>query len=97
MAAMYKIVCVTTEHPHRHITGVGVGESAAAPSQRFTVTEVREKLDKGHLFYTLSPSTRKTADVKQDTCRKDGCSVETIRSKDDAVQDNNLDNLSVCP
>jgi len=25
------------------------------------------------------------------------CRVETIRSKDDAVQDNNLDNLSVCP
>lgn len=63
-----------------------------------TVTTVRSKIDNGDTFETYSPSTGKTAEVKNDTCGKgDACPVLTIRSKADAVTDNNLDNLSTCP
>jgi hypothetical protein len=93
----YRIVCVKTQHPHRHIVSVGVGGTSGAPSKTMTTKEVRDKITAGDTFETYSPSTGKKAEVKKDTCGKDGCKVETIRSKSDAVKDNNLDNLSICP
>jgi hypothetical protein len=95
----YRIVCVKTEHPHRHIVSVGVGDNPRVPAARYTVATVRSMIDKGDAFYTESPSTRKTANVKKDTCGKGSpaCPVLTIRSHADAVTDNNLDNLSTCP
>lgn len=92
-----RIVCVTTVKPHDHIVSVGVGGSATAPTQTMTVKAVRDKIDAGDIFETYSPSTGKVANVKKDTCGIDGCKVETIRSHADAVKDNNLDNLPVCP
>ncbi len=92
----YQIVCVETEHPHRHITHVGTGADRAVADTRWTVTEVRRALANGDRFYTVSPSTGKTADVRADDCRYSGCTVKTIRSAADAVTDNNLDNLRVC-
>jgi len=95
----YRIVCVKTEHPHRHIISVGVGGTAGAPSQTMTTKQVRDKIGGGDTFETYSPSTGKTAKVKKDTCKKDSppCTVETIRSESDAVTDNNLGNLATCP
>ena len=97
MPSTYRIVCVTTQHPHRHIISVGVGETAASPGQTMTTATVRSKIDAGDAFETYSPSTSKTAKVEKDTCNISGCTVATIRSTPDAVTDNNLDNLAVCP
>jgi hypothetical protein len=92
----YQIVCVNTEHPHRHITHVGTGASRDRASRRWTVAEVRTALRDGDVFYTYSPSTGKTALVRADDCHVAGCVVKTIRSAADAVADNNLDNLRTC-
>jgi len=94
---MDRIVCITTEYIHRHLICVGVGTFAGQPSRRFTLAEVRHKLDGGDTFYTVSPSTGRRTDVYKDTCGIGGCSVETIRSKVDALDDNILDNLNACP
>lgn len=94
--AASRIVCVNTEHPHRHIVKVGTGSDPSKASKRWTVAEVRKALENGDRFYTVSPSTGKEADVKADDCKIGGCTVKTIRSKADAVTDNNLDNLRIC-
>jgi hypothetical protein len=91
-----RIVCVTTEHPHRHIVSVGVGGHAASPDTTMTVKQVRDALDNGDTVYTASPAG-KVALVRKDTCEEPGCTFETIRSAAAAVTDNNLDNLAVCP
>jgi hypothetical protein len=92
----YRIVCVNTEHPHRHILKVGTGTKADQYSRTWTVKEVRDALEAGDRFYTVSPSTGKEADVRADTCKEPNCTVKTIRSKADAVTDNNLDNIGAC-
>jgi hypothetical protein len=102
MSTDYKIVCVTTALAHSHITSVGVDGTATNPNQTFTVTEVRDKIDKGDKFHTVSPSTEATTYVKKDTCgirESNGlvCDYKTIRSNADAVTDNNLDYLVTCP
>jgi hypothetical protein len=94
--ASYRIVCVETEHPHRHITHVGVGNDPSSASERLSVIDVRRAFADGHRFVSISPSTGRTADVRPDDCRINGCTVKTIRSTADAVHDNNLDNLRVC-
>lgn len=91
-----RIVCVKTEHPHRHIVSVGIGSVQGVPMITKSVTAVRAAIDAGDSFETYSPSTGKLAKVKKDTCGKSGCTVLTIRSAADAVMDNNLDNLAVC-
>jgi hypothetical protein len=91
-----RIVCVKSEHPHRHIVSVGIGDSAGTPMITKSVDAVRRDIDAGDVFETYSPSTGKLAKVKKDSCGKEGCQVNTIRSNADAVADNNLDNLPVC-
>lgn len=92
-----EIVCVTTEHPHRHIVTVGIGGLAASPLTTMTVKEVRDALTAGEIFYTWSPTANKVALVHKHTCKEPLCTVKTIRSASDAVSDNNLDHLTVCP
>jgi hypothetical protein len=94
--AAYRIVCVNKEYTHSHITLVGTGTKEDQYSRTWTVKEVREALEAGDRFYTVSPSTGKEADVRADNCHVAGCLVETIRSKADAVTDNNLDNMPGC-
>jgi hypothetical protein len=96
--ATYRIVCVKTEHPHRHIVSVGTGTDPKAPTSTYTVATVRRMIDSGDEFYTADPDDlTKTAKVKKDDCNIDGCTVATIRSHADATTKNNLDNLAVCP
>jgi hypothetical protein len=92
----YRIVCVNTEHPHRHITHVGTGISASSYTQHWTVAEARNALARGDTFHTISPSTGKRADVHADTCDYANCDVKTLRSAADHIADNNLDNLPSC-
>lgn len=94
--AAHLITCVTTEFPHRHILKVGIGDNRGNTQRYLSVTDVRNQLDAGDTFETLSPSSGKRASVKKDTCKIDGCAVNTIRSHSDVEKDNNLDNLKAC-
>jgi hypothetical protein len=94
--ATHLITCVTTEAPHRHILRVGIGDNKGNSLRSLGVDAVRRQIDEGEIFETLSPSTGKRARVKKDTCKIDGCTVNTIRSHSDAERDNNLDNLPAC-
>lgn len=85
--AQHQITCATKIHAHRHITKVG------GPTGRWTVAEARAAIARGEVFYTVSPSTRRTARIDRYTCT---CGVLTLRSAADAVKDNNLDNLPNC-
>ncbi len=93
--ADYRIVCINTEHPHRHITRAGTGNPARA-DEVWTVAQVRSKIAQGDTFHTISPSTGRRAEVRSGDCNVDGCTVKTIRSAADAIADNNLDNLRAC-
>jgi len=92
----YRIVCVLTEHPHRHITTAGTGELEHRATTSWTVSEVRSAISSGDTFHTIGTSSGKRAEVRADDCRIDGCTIKTIRSAADAVKDNNLDNLRTC-
>jgi hypothetical protein len=95
MPTSYCIVCVDTEHPHRHIVQVGT-ETDGNATQTWTVKQVRKAIKAGDHFYAVSPSTGQKADVRRSKCRMPNCNVKTIRSKADATPDNNLDNLGTC-
>jgi hypothetical protein len=96
--ADYQILCVTTERqdPHEHIVNVGTGPAAGGAADRmWTVKVVRKAIKAGtDSFYTVGPESGERADVRRYKC---GCGVKTIRSADDAVEDNNLDSLASCP
>jgi hypothetical protein len=95
-----RIVCVRTEHPHRHIVSVGIGTDPFRPRDTLPVAKVRELIDKGEIFFTYDG--RDTALVDPFTCTEKTvsgveCGYKTIRSKEDASAANNLDNLVSCP
>ena len=91
----YRIVCTEQKKPthHNHIMGVGTGDDPSKASQRWTVQEVRDAIARGHRFYTVGLRSGKVAFVERFDC---SCGVKTIRSRPDAVTDNNLDNLRTC-
>lgn len=93
--ANYRIVCVELKYPtqHRHITGVGTGANPNAADNQWTVQQVRSAIDRGDTFYTQSPTTAKVAYVDKFDC---SCGYKTIKSRADAVQDNNLDYMRAC-
>jgi hypothetical protein len=97
-ANQLRITCTTksshrspTGYIHGHLLDVGVG-SEAGWTHRYTVAQVRAMLAQGWVFYTVSPSTKRTALVEAYTC----CGIQTLRTLRDAVADNNLDNLPTC-
>ncbi|MEA2493393.1 MAG: hypothetical protein QOJ29_1304 [Thermoleophilaceae bacterium] len=94
--AANRIVCVETEHPHRHIIAVGIGDNEWRATRRETVATVRAAIRNGDRYYTVSPSKGWTADVEPYDVYVNGQWIYTIRSTPDAVPDNNLDNLRVC-
>jgi hypothetical protein len=94
--ASYRIVCVETAHPHRHITHVGTGSDPGRATNRWTVADVRSAIQRGHRFYTVSSSTGRTAEVEPYDYHYNGGVIRTIRSSADAIWDNNLDNLRAC-
>lgn len=57
MATDYRIVGATKELAHSHITNVGTGGTAVSPAETFTTKQVRDKIDNGDTFHTISPST----------------------------------------
>lgn len=95
-ATTRRIVCVETEHPHRHIVAVGVGIKAENAIDRLTVAEVRAAIEDGDIFYTVGSSSGDHAIVSLDDCRIGECTVETIRTSPDDEKDDNLDEMRVC-
>lgn len=93
--ADYQIVCTRksprTPAGHHHIVQVGLG-SGNTYSSTLTVLQVYQYINAGNRFYTVSPSTGKTALVYAYTC----CGIHTLRTGNDSVTDNNLDNLGNC-
>ena len=94
----YRIVCTEQEpanNPrHSHIVAVGVGITTENATQRLTKSQVIEGINKGDAFYTQGNSSGRIAEVEKYYCTP--CKSEHIRSKQDSVSDNNLDNLRVC-
>lgn len=87
----YQITCVTKEpytQNHGHIVSVGIGSG----QEPLTMKDAYLLLDAGHRLYTVSPSTGAIAQVEPWHCH----GVTTLRSKPDAIHDNNLDNLDSC-
>jgi hypothetical protein len=91
-----RIVCVETEHPHRHILAVGIGTEANKASYRLTTAEVRNAIANGDVFYTIGSVTGDSALVSPDDCRIGGCTIKTIRTHPDDTRDDNLDEMRVC-
>jgi hypothetical protein len=91
----YRIVCVNREHPHRHVTDVGIG-SDAGWNEMWTVEQARAAIRSGDRLYTISRSTGAEADVRVSDCDIDGCTVHTLRSLADTIADNNLNNMQTC-
>lgn len=89
----YQVVCVTLLYPaqHRHIVGVGTADSYA--SLRWTVDDVWSAIARGDRFYT-SDSRGRRAQVDRWECHT--CGLRTLRTRADAVTDNNLDRLPQC-
>lgn len=90
-----RIVCVdksNSDHT-RHIVSVGIGTDPEHANSKEDVPTVRRNIQNGVRYFTKSESTGKVADVEPFDC---SCGVKTIRSKADAVRDNNLDNLRAC-
>lgn len=88
----YRIVCVERDdHEHGHITKAATGSTSNQGDKGWTVAQVRSEIRSGTRFYTDDDAGH-VADVEAVTC----CGVDTIRSHEDAVKANNLDNLRAC-
>ena len=99
MADYYRIVCtvqVPADHtPTRaHIVEVGTGGDAHKATRRWTLDEVIAAMDRGDQFFTKGEQSGKIAFVEKFWCSH--CARDYIRSKPDAVTDNNLDYLRIC-
>jgi len=77
--------------PHAQIVKVGIG-NAAGHNPVWTVDEVIQAMKKGAIFYTIGPRTGKFAKVMPFVCHH--CGRFHIRSSAEAVDDNNIDNLT---
>ncbi|MDT4921868.1 MAG: hypothetical protein QOI15_2770 [Pseudonocardiales bacterium] len=89
----YQVVCVTLLHPaqHRHILGIGTVNSYTPT--RWSVDDVWSAIGRGDRFYT-NDSRGRRALVERWECRT--CGLRTLRTRPDAVTDNNLDQLQQC-
>ena len=97
--ATYRIVCTEQRpfgqpHSHAHIVAVGTGSSPNNWDRKWALDEVLAAMDRGDVFYTQGATSGKVAYVEKYHCSI--CKRTYIRSKPDAVADNNLDNLPSC-
>lgn len=97
--ASYRIVCTEqaplgVPHSHAHIVAVGTGIDSTSAAERWALDQVLAAIDRGHVFYTLGDVSGRRAEVEKYVCAF--CRRTYIRSRPDAVRDNNLDNLRAC-
>lgn len=93
-----RVVCTqkaeTPRTTHTHIVRVGTGTEPTKYEKLWTEPEVIQAMRQGHRFYTVSPSTGKTAWVVTEYCST--CARTVLRTLADSVTDNNLNNLPIC-
>jgi hypothetical protein len=97
--ASYQVVCTVQEPAyapptHAHIVEIGTGTTRQYFSRKWSLSEVIRAIRSGDSFYTVGPTSGRTAQVQIVACRH--CGREIIRSTADAVSDNNLDSLPAC-
>jgi hypothetical protein len=85
--ATYRVVCVEKDEDD-NIAAVGTGTNSNKATQRWTVAQVRSRIQAGDRFYT-EDSDGNQADVEL-------YGDKWIRTDPDAEADNNLDNLRAC-
>lgn len=93
----YRIICVTTEGPHKHIVDVGIGPNAAVPNARWEIDHVFEMMDRNETFFTRSPTTQQQDNVRRQPCGQDGCTTVTLKSGPNARDDQKVEALAACP
>jgi hypothetical protein len=96
--SQYRIVCTTQEpaslpNDRAHIVAVGTGTTAGY-DHYWQLNEVLTAMDNGDVFFTHGETSKKDALVEKYVCPF--CTRTHIRSRPDAVTDNNLDNLPRC-
>lgn len=85
---------VSAPKTHAHIVRVGIGDNPAAADEAMTLAQVLNAIDAGDTFYTKGTTSGKVAEVDAVPCAH--CGHRVIRSRADAVSDNNLDSLRTC-
>jgi hypothetical protein len=96
--ADHRVVCTdqipSNYHPKGRIVAVGIGTDSGKASQQMSVAEVVSAIDRGHRFYTVGDTSGRTAWVEKYWCSP--CGGWHIKTRADAVWDNNLDSLRAC-
>ena len=97
--ARYRIVCSEQEPAdqpptHAHIIAVGIGSNPQEADKRFTLQQVLNAFNSGDSFFTQGTQSGRVAKVERYWCSH--CRKYFIRSKPDAIHDNNLDSLRRC-
>lgn len=77
-----------------HIVAVGIGILDSKATKRMTLKEVLVAMDRGELFFTKGSTSGMIAFIKKFVCPH--CVKTHIKSRADAVYDNNLDYLRRC-
>ncbi len=93
----WRIICVRTEGPHKHIQGVGIGTSATVPNIQYEIDTVLQMMDAGDSFITRSTVTRMADTARRQECGKDGCTTMTLKSGPNAHADQVVETLATCP
>lgn len=97
----YKIVCtdqvpISEPTTHAHIVAVGVDtDQDGYADEKHSKQKVIDNIDsRQYRYYTYGATSKKLAFVEVVPCPK--CRMRIIKSKPDAVRDNNLDYLRRC-
>ncbi len=97
--ARYRIICTRQEPAsappsHQHIVAVGTGIDSRQYNTLWSLDQVLDAMRRGETFYTQGDQSGRIAEVEAYHCGY--CRRYHIRSRADAVADNNLDNLCRC-
>lgn len=99
----WRIICVRTDGPHKHVTSVGIGAPPAVvpptgiiPNMEYDLDTVYSMMDEGSTFITRSTITKYPDTVRKQPCGVDGCAVMTLKSGPKAHADQVVQDLGVC-
>ena len=99
----WRICCVTTEGPHKHIVSVGIGvppamaTAAVIPNMEYDLDTVYKMMTEGSTFITRSIITKGADKVRKQECGVDGCTVMTLKSGPNAHTDQVVESMPACP
>jgi hypothetical protein len=95
----WRVVCVklgtvNQPKPHTHVVGVGTGDRPDWADMRWTFPQVLEAMTEGDVFYTRSETTGRVTPLITHKCPH--CGSTCLRSLEESVSDNNLDEMRHC-